>query len=139
MSAAGVARRGRKFANSLMLDRCEIRAKPTFGDLDPDTGTRPEVPGSLIYGPTIAPHFGRCKVQTFEAHEATPQSGQHTYSVQRYSVHVPADVEVPTDYRVTITASQLDEHLVGREYRVAAHLHKTMATANRMQVDEVTG
>lgn len=115
-----------------MVDRCEIRTKPTTGDLDPVTGTRPESPGTLLYA-------GKCKVQTYEAHEQTPQSGQHVYTVQRYYVHIPATVDIPVDARVTITASVLDANLVGKTYRAAGGLHKSMATANRLLVDEVTG
>lgn len=114
-----------------MVDACEIRQPPTYGELDPDTGLRPETPGAVVYS-------GRCKVQTYEAHEATPASGQHVWSVQRYYVHIPAGVDVPVDHQVTITASVLDAELVGRTYRVAGGLHKSMATANRLIVDEVT-
>jgi hypothetical protein len=126
-----VTLRGRRRAESLMLDTCEIREQATAGALDPDTGTRPVVPGAVIY-------TGRCKVQTYEAHESTPASGQHVWSVQRYTIHLPATIEVSVDCIVTITAAVLDEHLVGRRYRVAAFLHKSMATANRLAVDEVT-
>ncbi len=130
MSATGTVRRGRRKAESLMVDACEIRAKPTIGEFDPATGLRPETPGAVLYS-------GRCKVQTYEAHEQTPQSGQHVYTVQRYYVHIPATVDVPVDARVTVTASTLDPHLVGKTYRVAGGLHKSMATANRLLVDEV--
>jgi hypothetical protein len=115
-----------------MVDSCEIRTKPTVGPLDPVTGKRAETPGALLYS-------GKCKVQTYEAHEQTPQSGQHVYTVQRYYVHVRATVDVPVDARVTITGSVLDPNLVGKTYRVAGGLHKSMATANRLLVDEVTG
>lgn len=132
MTAASLVLRGRRRAESLMVDACEIRTKPTTGVLDPVTGTRPEQPGALLYS-------GKCKVQTYEAHEQTPQSGQHAYTVQRYYVHIPAAVDIPVDARVTITASVLDPNLVGKTYRVAGGLHKSMATANRLLVDEVTG
>jgi hypothetical protein len=125
-------------AESLMVDRCEIRAPSTFGEMDPDTGIRPAVPGALVYGPTVAPLYGRCKVNTFEPHESTPESGDHVYTVQRNTVHIPATVTIPVGYMVTVSASQLDPNLVGRVFRVAAILHKSMATANRLQVEEVT-
>lgn len=131
MSATGTARRGRRRAESLMVDACEIRTKPTVGELDPETGARPETPGTVLY-------TGKCKVQTYEAHEQTPQSGQHVYTVQRYYVHIPAAEDVPVDARVTITASELDPNLVGKTYRVAGGLHKSFSTANRLLVDEVT-
>lgn len=114
-----------------MVDACEIRRPSTFGELDPDTGLRPETPGAVVY-------TGKCKIQTYEAHESTPASGQHVWSVQRYYVHIPAEVQVQVDDQVTVTASVLDAKLVGRTYRVAGLLHKSMATANRLIVDEVT-
>jgi Family of unknown function (DUF6093) len=126
-----VTLRGRRRAESLMVDTCEVREQATQGEFDPDTGTRPTIPGAVIY-------TGRCKVQTYEAHESTPASGQHVWSVQRYTIHLPATVEVGVDCIVTITSAALDEHLVGRRYRVAAFLRKSMATANRLAVDEVT-
>lgn len=114
-----------------MVDACVIRAPSTTGDMDPDTGLRPEVPGAVVYA-------GNCKVQTYEAHEANPESGDHVFSVQRSSIHIPATVEVPVGHLLTVTASVLDPNLVGRRFRVSAVLHKTFATANRLQVDEVT-
>lgn len=131
MSALSVALRGRRRAESLMVDACVIREPSTFGAMDPGTGQRTETVGAVVYE-------GRCKIQTYEAHESTPASGQHVWSVQRYSVHLPATVEVAVDCMVTVTASVLDANMVGRRYRVAGDLHKSMATANRLVVDEVT-
>lgn len=131
MSAIQVTKRGRAAAEKLMVDACLIRQPSTFGDLDPDTGLRTETPGAVAY-------TGKCKVQTYEAHESTPESGAHQYTVQRLSLHVPATVEVDVDYIATITASALDPNLVGKRYRVAGFLHKSFATANRLQVEEVT-
>jgi hypothetical protein len=131
MPALGVTRRGRRRAESLMVDTCVVRERSTFGPMDDDTGQSTETVGAVVYE-------GRCKIQTYEAHESTPAAGQHVWSVQRYSIHLPATVEVSVDCMVTVTASVLDEHLVGRRYRVAAFLHKSMATANRLAVDEVT-
>lgn len=115
-----------------MVDTCEVRSPATFGALDPDTGLRVETPGAVVYS-------GHCKVQTFEAHEAGPDSGDHVFSVQRSKLHLPTTAEVAVDCIATITASALDPNLVGRRFRIGAFLHKTYATANRVQVDEVTG
>lgn len=131
MPALGLTLRGRRRAESLMVDRCTIRQRSTFGPMDPDTGLRVETLGAVVY-------TGKCKVQTYEAQASTPASGQHVWSVQRESIHLPATVQVSVDCMVTITEAALDEHLVGRRYRVAGFLHKSMATANRLAVDEVT-
>lgn len=132
MGAVQVTKRGRAAAERLMVDSCVIRQPATVGDMDPDTGVRPEVLGAVAY-------TGKCKVQTYEAHESTPESGAHQYSLQRLSLHIPATVQVDVDYIATITASELDPNLVGKRFRVAGFLHKTFATANRLQVEEVTG
>lgn len=132
MGAVHLTKRGRLAAERLMVDQCEVRAPATVGAMDPNTGLRPETPGAVVY-------TGKCKVQTFEAHESTPESGDHLYTVQRTQVHLPATVEVAVDQIITITASVLDPNLVGRRFRVAAYLHKSFATANRVQVEEVTG
>lgn len=131
MSRVSVTRSGRRAAELGMVDACAIRAPSTFGVMDPDTGLRVETPGVTVY-------TGKCKVQTYEAHESTPESGDHVYSVQRASLHLPATVDIPVGHLATITASVLDPNLVGRVFRVSAVLHKSMATANRLQVDEVT-
>lgn len=132
MGAVQVTKRGRAAAERLMVDACVIRQPSTTGALDPDTGLRPETPGAVVY-------TGKCKVQTYEAHESTPESGAHQYTVQRLSLHIPATVAVDVDYIATITASVLDPNLVGKRFRVAGFLHKSFATANRLQVEEVTG
>jgi len=96
--------------------------------------------------PTLgtAVYTGRCKVQTSQAQEANPEAGGATYTVQRYSVHVPVP-ETNAGYKpvvghvVTITAvhAQGDPHLVGRQYRVVAPPHKTLPTAYRLAVEEM--
>ena len=117
-----------------MLDSCKItRVAGEPGPVDPDTGLREPAPTLTVYE-------GRCKVQTYEAHESTPEVGDHVYTVQRYYVHIPVTAPpVEVDDIVTITAAVADPALAGRRYRVAGLLHKTAATARRLLVDEVTG
>lgn len=115
-----------------MVDACVVREPSTFGEMDPGTGLRPETPGAVVY-------TGKCKVQTFEAHETVSESGDHVFSLQRLQVHLPATTEVDVDQIVTVTSSVLDPNLVDRRFRVAGFLHKSFATANRVQVEEVTG
>jgi len=114
-------------AESLMLDTCTVSP---VTDVDESTGA-----------PTLgAPVYtGRCKVQASQAQEANPEAGGATFTVQRYAVHVPVGAFVPVvDQVVTITAAALDAGLVGRKYRVVALLHKSLATSQRLTVEEVT-
>lgn len=132
MLALAAIRQGRRWAESLMVDQCEIRrttGEP--GPLDPETGERPPAPTTVVYS-------GKCKVQTYEPHESKPESGNHVYTVQRYYVHLPVDAgPAVIDDRVQITQSAVAPHLVGRIYRVAGLHHKSMSTAQRLLVDEV--
>lgn len=116
----------RALAESLMVDTCTITA-PGEGDPDPVTGDVPRVP---VYS-------GRCKVQSFDAQESNPEAAGTVYTVQRYRVDVPVGSFAPVvGAEVTMTAVTLDPFLIGRKYRVVGLLHKSMATAYRMAVEE---
>jgi len=113
-------------AESLMLDTCTVC---------PVTGVN-ESTGAPTLGTGV--YTGKCKVQTSQAQEANPEAGGATFTVQRYAVHVPVGAFVPVvGHVVTITAAALDAGLVGRQYRVVALLHKSLATAYRLAVEEV--
>lgn len=131
MSAQYAVQEGRAAAEALMVDACTIvRVAGEPGPMDPDTGLPTPAPTTQIYA-------GRCRVQTYEPQESTPDSGGHTYSVQRYAVHVPVGTNAAVDDIVTITAAAMDPDLAGRHYIVTALLHKTFATAHRLAVDEI--
>lgn len=124
---------GREAAAELMTSSCTIvrKGKPvTDGDGDVVT------PETLVYGTVLKP--GRCKVQTYEAQEATPEAGGATVTVQRYRLDVPVGSYAPQIGDVaTIRTETRDPQLVGRKFRVAALLHKSQATAYRLGVKEV--
>ena len=134
MSAATALARGRAAAERLLVDQCEItRVVGPPGPIDPETGLREPPPTETVYS-------GRCKVQTYEPHESKPESGGHVFTVQRYYVHIPVGAgPIQVDDRVTITSATADPGLAGRTYRIAGLMHKSMATAQRLLVDEVTG
>ena len=53
-------------------------------------------------------------------------------------MHVPVAAFVPVvGHVITITAATIAPGLVGREYRVVALLHKSLATAYRLGVEEI--
>lgn len=122
-------------AESMMLDACTI-GRPGKPVTDPDTGivTTPE---TLVYGTPAAP--APCKVQTWDPVESTREVGEAVKTVQRYAVHIPVASYAPkTGDIVTLTRAAIDPNLVGRRYRVTKLLHKTMATAYRLGVEEAT-
>lgn len=131
VTAESAVLQGRAAAEALMLDTCSIvRTTGPAGPIDPDTGLPTPAPTDQVYA-------GKCRVQTYEAHESTPDSGDHVFTVQRYYIHLPVAADVRRDDQITITAAVLDPALIGRSYRVVGLLHKTYATANRVIVDEI--
>lgn len=107
-----------------MVDACTIRKVNEDADPDP-----------LGNQPFFEVYAGRCKVQTFEAFEQRPESAEAVYTVQRYYVHIPVGSYRPAIGDVVrIDAARMDPNLSGREFRVVALLHKSLATAYRLAV-----
>lgn len=128
MTARSTVLRGRRMAASVMLDACSIGI---LGDpvTDPDTGE--------VTTPLVPLYTGPAKVQTYEAYESNPEVGGAVLTVQRYQVHIPVGSYAPEiGHLVEITTAALDPNLAGRRYRVVALLHKTLATAYRLGVEE---
>lgn len=130
MTARSTVLRGRVAAERQMLDACTIGI---LGDPVTDPVT------DKVTTPLVPLYTGRAKVQTYEAQESNPEAGGATMTVQRYAVHIPVGSYAPeVGHVVEITAAALDPHMAGRRYRVVALLHKTMATAYRLGVEEVS-
>lgn len=121
----------RRHAESLMTARCVVR-RAAGTTTDPDTWevTRDY---TLVYE-------GRCKPQTYEAFETTPDVGGATLTVQRSRVDFPVGPFAPeVGDIITITDSR-DPRLVGRSYRASQESPvKEIATAYRVFVDENVG
>jgi hypothetical protein len=142
MSVIDLLAEGRAAAEAIMLDACTIiRVTGPEGDLDPETGLREPAPTETVYPlpGAEAPLDGRCKVQTYEPHESAKESGDHVFTEQRYHLHIPMGAgPVAVNDIATITAAAADPQLVGRSYRIAGLHHKSLATAQRLLVDEIT-
>lgn len=129
MTATSALHAGRAAAKLLMLDVCQI-TRPGEQVTDRRSGSVYAVPDALVYD-------GCCKVQTWQPFEQNPEAGAHTYTVQRYSVHVPVGAYAPhVGDVVTLTVCELDPGLPGRVLRVVALLHKSYATAYRLAVTD---
>jgi hypothetical protein len=133
MSVLDLLAQGRAEAEAIMLDACTItRPSGAEGEIDPETGLREPAP-------TITVYTGKCKVQTYEPDESARESGDHVWVQQRYHLHLPVGVgPVKVDDTATIIAAAADPQLAGRSYRVAGLHHKSLATAQRLLVDEIT-
>jgi hypothetical protein len=113
-----------------MVDACTVKTV-TGKSANASTGVVTPTYSAALY-------TGKCKVATFEPHERSPEVGGAVVTVQRYAVHVPVGAFVPdVGQVVTITTCALDANLVGKRFRVVALLHKSLATAYRLGVEEV--
>lgn len=124
---------GRAEAEAIMLDACIItRVTGEPGALNPETGLRDPAPTATVY-------TGKCKVQTYEPHESAKESGDHVFTEQRYHLHLPIGVgPVAVNDEAEILTAAADQMLVGKKYRIAGLHSKSLATAQRLLVDEIT-
>jgi hypothetical protein len=129
MSVGPVLYRGRRLAESLMVDQCTIRRQTGIAT-DPDTGA-------------VAPTYevvysGKCKVQTFTNRELVKSGGLHEFINQRYEVDIPVSaVGVLVNDEITLNAATYDADLAGRRYRVVGLMNKSLGTARRLGVEEM--
>ena len=129
MSAEAAVLAGRREAESLMVDECEV-TRPGALVTDADGNVTPS--STPVYE-------GRCKVQQTISQASNPTAGEHSFTVQDSRVDFPVTAgPLKVDDVVTVTASALDPQLVGSEFRVTELFHKSMATAQRTRVEQVT-
>jgi hypothetical protein len=130
VSAADALLAGRREAEALMIDACTV-TRPGESITDPETG---EVT------PSSTPVYsGPCKVQQTISQASNPTAGSHAFTVQDSRVDFPVSAgPLAVDDVVTITSSVLDPQLVGSVFRVVELFHKSMATAQRTRVEQVT-
>ena len=130
MSAVDAVLDGRREAEALMLDSCDV-ARPGEPVTDPETG---DVTPSMTFV-----YSGPCKVQQTISQASNPTAGSHAFTIQDSRVDFPVSAgPLMVDDVVTITASVLDPQLVGSEFRVVELFHKSMATAQRTRVEQAT-
>lgn len=119
---------GRKAAEELMVDACDIR--PPTGRATGDDGKVTDTLGDPIYD-------GKCKFQLDHVDAALPEVGASVSTVLRGRIDVPMRVTgVTTDHVITIKRSRYDPSLVGKTFRVVAPFHGSLKTARRIPVEE---
>jgi len=121
-------------AESRMRDTCTVCPVVGVGDATGDPTL-----GAAIYGPSIAPHYGKCRFPPPSVQESDPQAGGATYTVTRGRVDVPVGAFVAsTGLVVTSVTSETDPNLPGRRFRTQAPSPaNSQATAYRLAVEEV--
>lgn len=121
---------GRADAESLMLDDCTITRVDATAPFTTDAN-------GVDHPTLVTVYSGKCKVQTLQAQETTPEVGGRLFTVQRARLDVPVGGYAPQVGDVaTLTSGTFDEYLFNRKLRVVALLHKSMATAYRLGVTD---
>jgi hypothetical protein len=127
VSAQAAALRGRRAAESLMLDACTVGRPTGVLVTDPETGVdTPEL---------LEVYSGACKVQSAIAQAASPEAGGHAFTVEQLALHVPVSSALKTGDVVTITAAAMDPDLVGLKFRLVELARGSLRTADRWNVE----
>lgn len=113
-----------------MVDQCRIRRAGEATE-DDDGNVTPSY--TTVYE-------GRCKVQQQAVQSRPSDAGEASLLMVRRELHLPveASVGVRAGDQVKITACVFDPDLVDRTLVVRDEAAKSMATARRLGVEEVT-
>ena len=117
-------------AESLMIDSCRI-TRPGEVVTDPNTGkdTRSQTP---VYE-------GKCRVQQTVSQSSSSEAGGHLFSVQDSGVHIPVGAgPVQSGDMVLMLVVRMDPSLENTVFRVTDIAQKSLASAQRLRVEEVT-
>ena len=129
MSAVDAVLAGRREAEALMLDSCDVM-RPGEPVTDPETGN--------VTDSTTEVYAGKCKVQSKDSSVATPDVAGASFVVVSRQVHIPAGVaDVRNGDVITVTASLLNPFGVGKQYRVEGFTPDSYETAARIPVKEL--
>lgn len=131
--AVRLAAAGRRQAEAIMVDTCRIRQVTGETITDPVTGQVTPEYGDPVYE-------GRCKIQNQRSFPSTPDAGEHQFTLTPNELHLPVAGTggVATGQLVEITAS-VDPVNLGRKFRIRSGDRKSLQTALRCQVEEITG
>ena len=128
VSAEDVLARGRRAAESLMLDVVRVSRASGRPVTDPETG--------VVSTPSVEVYEGIGRVQG-RATEAKTVDGVQVYILSDLTVQLPVSVEPVVDDEVRVVESLTEPHLVGRTFRVKSAPRKSHATMTRCEAEEV--
>jgi hypothetical protein len=130
MSASCLTVAGRRAAAALMVDACTISRPDAEGALNETTGQRTPSAGAQVYA-------GSCRVKVQATADRVVEAAERPVSLRTYDVSVPITVtDVHVDDVLRITASVLDQALVGLRLRVVDVAKGTHLTARRLVCEE---
>lgn len=132
IDASHVLSRAQSAALALMVDAVIVkRLNPATTTTNTDTGVITAAYTTIYTGP--------CKIQQRSGIARPATVGEAEVFVSRLELHVPVTVTgILSDDVATVTASVHDPDLVGRSFHVRELAHKTLASARRYSIVEVT-
>lgn len=129
MSAFDATMAGRAEAEALMLTGVVVSRPGTpFTDAD-----------GVVVTPLAEVFAGFCKVQTTVAQAASPVAGGHSFTVENLQLHFPVSSSLRVDDVAVVVSSVMDPDLVGLSFRIVEAARGTYRTADRWNVELVTG
>lgn len=128
--AIAATRRGRERAKALMTETCVVE-RASGSITDPDT--------AVVSESWVTVYTGVCKMQGQQSQATNPIAGGHVFTVEQLMLHFPVSAKPASGDRVTITSSVLDADLVGLQLRLTELARGTYRTADRWNVEAVTG
>ena len=134
---------GRALAEANMLDTCTItRAGTGTGPWNDLTGQYDPPARVTVYGPDIAPAYGKCKIQdkSIIAGSTSSNAGERAVIAQGSELQLPVieSAAVAINDVAHIDNCVLDPSLTDHEYTISARHGKSQATSRRLRVVEVT-
>jgi len=128
-----------------MTDTCQI-TKPGEGEpvFDDESGTYTDPAPVEVYGPTIAPHFGKCRIPRRAGvltSGSASSSGEVGWEVGEWPLDLPSvgSEDVSPGMVVDYLTAASDASLAGRQFTITEPSRQSQATARRFKVKEVIG
>ena len=112
-----------------MVDACQV-VRVAGQVTDPVTG--------VVSDEYVMVYEGPCRVQARALQGQAPRVGEYAASILRLEVHLPVSVTGVAVGDVVGVTGSADPDLLGRKFTVTGLSHKSLLTARRLAVEEVT-
>lgn len=126
---------GRRRAESLMVDTCEVVRSTGGYTVDPETGQ--DIPAVEVVYP-VGDEDGRCKLSSTPQTGSQLDSDQYRFSIESPRLHLPITANVRAGDRVRITHSHMNPVNTGWEMGLRDLNRGTFRTAQRWNLEVVT-
>mgnify|MGYP007060833307 CR=1 FL=1 len=131
-----VRRAARSIAEERMQDQCQVTRRASEGARDPETGKVTYPDPTVLYGPDVEPHRGKCRVRMPYANAAVMVDAGATLVMQQTHLSLPWDVVLERGDVVEILDSD-NPLLVGKTFTIRPLPTGSQQSANRYGIEAV--